>query len=80
MMTIALLELMNCERLESSKAGSTQMRCSAAATAAPSSPKTIDTVVEVGSPSVLKRSSSSTLPSIMPRKSIITSGKVNSEG
>ena len=53
MMTIALPVLMNCERSCSEVPGSPAMRNSAAATAAPSSPKTIDTVVEVGSPSVL---------------------------
>ena len=53
MMTIALPVLMNCERSCSVKAGSSAMRKSAAATAAPSRPKTIDTVVDVGSPSVL---------------------------
>ena len=52
MMTMALPVLMNCERSCSEDAGSPAMRNSAAATAAPSSPKTIDTVVEVGSPSV----------------------------
>ena len=53
MMAMALPVLMNCERSCSVKAGSAVMRKSAAATAAPSRPKTIDTVVEVGSPSVL---------------------------
>ena len=50
------------------------------ATAAPSSPKTRETVVEVGSPKVLNRSSSITLANITPRKSIITSRKVNISG
>ena len=53
MMTMALPVLMNCERSCSEKEGSAAMRNSAVATAAPSSPNTIDTVVEVGSPSVL---------------------------
>ena len=53
MMTMALPVLMNCERSCKEVPGLPAMRNRAAATAAPSRPKTIDTVVEVGSPSVL---------------------------
>ena len=53
MMTMALPVLMNCERSCKEVPGSPAMRNRAAATAAPSRPKTIDTVVEVGSPSGL---------------------------
>ena len=53
MMTMAFPVLMNCERSWSEKAGSAAMWKRAVATAAPSSPKTIETVVEVGSPRVL---------------------------
>ena len=53
MMTIALPVLMYCERSASDEPESPWIWNSAAATAAPSRPKTIDTVVDVGSPSVL---------------------------
>ena len=53
MMTMAFPVLMNCERSCSEKAGSAAMRKRAVATAAPNSPNTIETVVEVGSPRVL---------------------------
>ena len=53
MMTMAFPVLMNSERWWIESPASPEMRKSAAATAAPSSPKTIETVVEVGSPRVL---------------------------
>ena len=49
-------------------------------TAAPSKPNTSETVVEVGIPSVLKRSNRMTLVSITARNSIMTSAKVNRAG
>ena len=52
----------------------------ATAVAAPSSSKTIDTVVDVGRPKVLNRSSSRTSASMTARKITITSANVNSSG
>ena len=49
-------------------------------TAAPSSPNTSDTVVEVGIPSVLKISSRITLVNITARNSSMTSANVNISG
>ncbi len=53
---------------------------SATATAAPSSSNTSETVVEVGSPKVLNRSSRITSVSITARNRIIIAGKVNFSG
>ena len=53
MMAMALPVLMYCERSAMEAPASPQIWNSAAATPAPSNPKTIDTVVDVGSPSVL---------------------------
>ena len=49
-------------------------------TAAPNSPNTSDTVVEVGIPSVLKISSRITLVNITARNSSMTSANVNISG
>ena len=50
------------------------------ATAAPSSSKTIETVVEVGMPNVLNRSSSRMSVSMTARKMVISSGMVKKRG
>ena len=79
-MASALPELMNWPILAIVSVSESAILKMASAIAEPSRPNTIDTVVEVGSPSELKMSSRITLPSIIPRNRNIISWNVNISG
>ncbi len=77
---IAMAELIYADRSASVASSLPHIVVRATAIAEPSSPKTSDTVVEVGRPSELNMSRRMMLPSIMPRNRVMICSKVNCEG
>ena len=79
MIIIALPVLMYCASAAKPSPASITLRIETA-TAAPSSSKTIDTVVDVGRPKVLNRSSRMTSVNMTARKMVSNSGMVKNCG
>ena len=79
-MTSAFPELIKRDMSAAVYSGLALISREATAIAAPSRPNTSDTVVDVGSPKVLNRSSNITLANITPRNSIMISRNVNISG